>query len=52
MVLVVLIVVGVVDAGMGRSKLALRVPPSVTSLTVYSWLHIPVVPENNTGEDA
>ena len=25
----------VVDAGLGRSKLALRVPPSVTRLTVY-----------------
>ena len=29
-----------VDAMMGSSKLALRVLPAVTRLTVYRWLHI------------
>ena len=40
--LAILIVFGVVDACIGLSKLALRVPPAVTRLTVYRWLHIPV----------
>ena len=42
--LAVLIALGVGDACMGQSKLALRVPPAVTRLTVYRWLHIEVLP--------
>ena len=38
-------------------KLALRVPPAVTRLTVYRWLHMTrrasaELPESNTDEDA